>query len=396
MNKIGAQASISNGSAIHRRGEQGTGFRLIGGSQGMVSIAVRVYDPEKDLSATEAVDRLCDGGATGQVSLYMDLLGDPASRFRHSPAYRMLVAETSGPVKEIVGVVRGSVKVVGCGRKMARQGGMWKKGHAPAEARPIYTKVGYILGLRVLPSHRAMGIALKLVEQMEEWFWEKGAEYAYMATTKGNKASLGLFTDRCDYSKFRTSSILVHPVFAHLLPVPLSITVHRIQASDAELIYRSRFAATEFFPRDIDTVLANPLSLATLVAVPSGCAAAEWWPGVEAFVAAQPESWALASVWDCGGVFQLEVRGASRLRRAAAAATRMADRAMPWLRIPSVPDLFRPFGAWFLYGIGGEGPTASLMTAAVWREAHNRARGAAAVVATEVAEMVPLRQGIPR
>ncbi|KAG6476970.1 hypothetical protein ZIOFF_066220 [Zingiber officinale] len=261
-----------------------------------------------------------------------------------------------------------------------------------------------------------MGIALKLVEQMEEWFWEKGAEYAYMATTKGNKASLGLFTDRCDYSKFRTSSILVHPVFAHLLPVPLSITVHRIQASDAELIYRSRFAATEFFPRDIDTVLANPLSLATLVAVPSGCAAAEWWPGVEAFVAAQPESWALASVWDCGGVFQLEVRGASRLRRAAAAATRMADRAMPWLRIPSVPDLFRPFGAWampwlripsvpdlfrpfgawFLYGIGGEGPTASLMTAAVWREAHNRARGAAAVVATEVAEMVPLRQGIPR
>ncbi|KAG6476969.1 hypothetical protein ZIOFF_066219 [Zingiber officinale] len=120
----------------------------------MVSIAVRVYDPEKDLSATEAVDRLCDGGATGQVSLYMDLLGDPASRFRHSPAYRMLVAETSGPVKEIVGVVRGSVKVVGCGRKMARQGGMWKKGHAPAEARPIYTKVGYILGLRVLPSHR--------------------------------------------------------------------------------------------------------------------------------------------------------------------------------------------------------------------------------------------------
>lgn len=67
------------------------------------------------------------------------------------------VAETSGAVKEIVGVVRGSVKVVACGRTMARQGSggaISKKGRAPAEACPIYTKVGYILGLRVLPSHR--------------------------------------------------------------------------------------------------------------------------------------------------------------------------------------------------------------------------------------------------
>lgn len=68
-----------------------------------VSIVVRVYDPEKDLSAIETVDRLCDGGATGQVSLCMDLLGDPASRVRHSPAYRMLVpAEAELPFLSIV------------------------------------------------------------------------------------------------------------------------------------------------------------------------------------------------------------------------------------------------------------------------------------------------------
>ncbi|CAD5185077.1 unnamed protein product [Musa acuminata subsp. malaccensis] len=357
-------------------------------------IVVREYDAETDRSAAEAVDRICEVGTSGKVSLCMDLLGDPVSRIRHSPAYLMLVAETSGPVREIVGVIRGSVKIVACGRKMPRQGGGGTRTHGPAAA-PIYTKVGYILGLRVLPSHRRMGIGLKLVKRMEEWFGEKGAEYAYMATTKGNDASLGLFTG-CGYSKFRTPSILVHPVFVHRLPVPRSAAVLRIPPADAEVIYRRRLAATEFFPRDIDAVLANPLSVVTLLAVPAGCAASERWSGAEAFLAAPPESWAIASVWDCGGVFRLEIRGASRLRRAAAAATRAADRAMPWLRIPSVPDLFRPFGAWFLYGIGGEGPAAATMAAAVWREAHNTARGAAAVVAAEVAETEPLRRGIPR
>lgn len=100
---IDALPSISNGSTAEERAGDWRAlfcsdwFRLIGGSQGMgqrgveVSIVVRVYDPEKDLSATETVDRQCDGGATGQVSLCMDLLGDPASRVRHSPAYRMLV-----------------------------------------------------------------------------------------------------------------------------------------------------------------------------------------------------------------------------------------------------------------------------------------------------------------
>ncbi|WOL01665.1 putative N-acetyltransferase HLS1-like [Canna indica] len=362
-------------------------------------IVIRAYNADTDRSAAEAVDRVCEVGTSGKVSLCMDLLGDPASRVRHSPAFLMLVAEAScGPVKEIVGVVRGSVKVVACGRKMPRQGGGGgdTRARAPAPA-PIYTKVGYILGLRVLPSHRRLGIGLQLVERMEEWFGEKGAEYAYMATTKGNAASLSLFTGRCGYSKFRTPSILVHPVFAHRLPVPCSAHVLAIPAADAEAIYRRRFAATEFFPRDIDAILANPLSVVTLLAVPAGhSAAAARWPGAAAFLADPPESWAIASAWDCGGVFRMEVRGASRLRRAAAAATRAADRAMPWLRIPSVPDLFRPFGAWFVYGIGGEGPAATEMAAAVWREVHNRARGAAAVVAAEVAEAEPLRRGIPR
>ncbi|URD73783.1 Acetyltransferase (GNAT) family [Musa troglodytarum] len=394
-------------------------------------VVVREYNAATDRAAAEEVERTCELGSSGKMSLHTDLLGDPASRIRHSSTYLMLVlflllrlvsppgdewsaqvAETCGGVKEIVGLVRGCVKVVTCGKKLPRQGGSTK--NICQVATPTYTKVGYLLGLRVSPSHRycslslspppciddnndrRKGIGLRLVRQMEGWFREKGAEYAYMATGKDNEASMRLFTERCDYTKFRAPTILVHPVFAHHLPVPRSVTVLRLGHADAEAIYRRCFATTEFFPRDIDAVLRNPLTVATFLAVPAGCSAARQWPGAEAFLAAPPGSWAVASAWDCGGVLRMEVRGASRLRRWAAAATRAADRAMPWLRIPAVPDLFRPFVAWFLYGVGAEGPGAAEMAAAAWREAHNVARGSATVLAAEVAAGDSVLRGIPR
>ncbi|CAL9074771.1 unnamed protein product [Musa textilis] len=357
-------------------------------------VVVREYNAATDRAAAEEVERTCELGSSGKMSLHTDLLGDPASRIRHSSTYLMLVAETCGGVKEIVGLVRGCVKVVTCGKKLPRQGGSTK--NICQVATPTYTKVGYLLGLRVSPSHRRKGIGLRLVRQMEGWFREKGAEYAYMATGKDNEASMRLFTERCDYTKFRAPTILVHPVFAHHLPVPRSVTVLRLGHADAEAIYRRCFATTEFFPRDIDAVLRNPLTVATFLAVPAGCSAARQWPGAEAFLAAPPGSWAVVSAWDCGGVLRMEVRGASRLRRWAAAATRAADRAMPWLRIPAVPDLFRPFVAWFLYGVGAEGPGAAEMAAAAWREAHNVARGSATVLAAEVAAGDSVLRGIPR
>ncbi|MCP6508618.1 GNAT family N-acetyltransferase, partial [Klebsiella pneumoniae] len=69
---------------------------------------------------------------------------------------------------EIIGLVRGCVKSVVSGCTQAKD--------------PIYTKVAYILGLRVSPSHRRKGVGKKLVERMEEWFRQMGAEYSYMAT----------------------------------------------------------------------------------------------------------------------------------------------------------------------------------------------------------------------
>ncbi|TVU48009.1 hypothetical protein EJB05_07628, partial [Eragrostis curvula] len=374
-------------------------------SEGVV-VVIREYDPATDRDGADAVDRECELCPAGGMSLHADLLGDPVARIRHSPAFLMLVrvhhlalhgrrivcanatfgggggiiapvAETSGPGGRIVGVIRGTVKEVATGKSSS--------GSDSASA-----SVGYILGLRVVPSHRRMGIALRLVQQMELWFEGKGAQYAYMATETSNEASLRLFTDRCGYSKFRTPSLLVHPVHSHRLRSPRRATVVRLDAADAALLYRSRFANVEFFPADIDDVLANPLSRGTFLAIVD-----DEWRGVEQFLTSPPASWAVASAWDCGGVFRLELRGASRLRRGAAAATRALDRAAKWLRVPSVPDLFRPFAGWFVYGLGGGGGDAALAAEALFASVVNMARGRAAVVAVEVAACDPLRRRIP-
>ena len=51
--------------------------------------------------------------------------------------------------KEIVGMIRGCIKTVTCGTKFSRN-----KSGEPPKPLPVYTKVAYILGLRVSPSHR--------------------------------------------------------------------------------------------------------------------------------------------------------------------------------------------------------------------------------------------------
>ncbi|PKA54277.1 hypothetical protein AXF42_Ash000110 [Apostasia shenzhenica] len=361
-------------------------------------VVVREFEPEKDGERVEALERTCEVGPSGEMSLFTDLLGDPLSRVRRSPAFLMLVAETTGTRRDIVGVVRGCIKTAAVGKKPHR---------SPSGAKhhtPVYTKLAYLLGLRVSPAHRRMGIGLNLVQRMEDWFRSKGAEYAYMATERDNEASVRLFTGRCGYTMFRSPAILVNPVFAHHLPLQRghrrrpAIAVVRLSPADAEAFYRLRLATTEFFPRDIDAVLHNPLSLGTFLAVPAShpVAGAAGWSGADSFLADSPESWAVLSVWNCKDVFRLEVRGAGWWQRGLAQVSRAVDRALPFLRLPSFPDIFRPFGLYLLYGIGGAGTEAAEMVRVLCRHAHNMAReGGCGVVAAEVAAEEPLRQGIP-
>lgn len=54
-------------------------------------IVVREFDRNKDLFGVEDVERRCEVGPSGKLSLFTDLLGDPICRVRHSPAFLMLV-----------------------------------------------------------------------------------------------------------------------------------------------------------------------------------------------------------------------------------------------------------------------------------------------------------------
>ncbi|KAJ8567335.1 hypothetical protein K7X08_019543 [Anisodus acutangulus] len=365
---------------------------------GVVSIVVREFDAKKDCKEVVEVERRCEVGPSGKLSLFTDLLGDPICRVRHSPAYLMLVAEIvvhNGRNEEraIVGMIRGCIKTVTCGKKLSRNA---KNSSDSTKPLPIFTKLAYILGLRVSPSHRRMGIGLKLVHKMEEWFRANGAEYSYIATENDNQASIQLFNHKCGYSKFRTLSILVQPVFAHRVRVSSQVTIIKLSPTDAETLYRRQYSTTEFFPRDIDSILNNKLNLGTFLAVSKGLYSAQTWSGVEAFLAGQPESWAVLSVWNCKDVFNLEVRGASRMTKVLAKTTRLVDRAFPWLKVPSVPEVFRPFGLHFLYGLGGEGPLSVKFVKSLCDFAHNLAKESrCSVVATEVASREPLRLAIP-
>lgn len=361
-------------------------------------VVVREFDKERDGREVEELERRCEVGPTGKLSIFTHLLGDPLCRIRHSPAFLMLVAELwregDGGVGEekgeTVGMVRGCIKTVTCGKKQARQ----YEYEDDSQPLPIFTKVAYILGLRVSPFHRRKGIALKLVNKIEEWFRNNGAEYSYMATESDNHASISLFTHKCGYSKFRTPSILVQPVFAHRAKLSGRVTILRLPRNDAEALYRRKFSTTEFFPRDIDAVLSNRLSLGTFLAVPRRWGRVR--AGIDGFLADPPESWAVASVWDCGGSWRMEVKGASCMRKELVRVSRAVDWALPWLRLPSFPDVFGPFGVHFMYGLGGEGPNAVSMVRALCGLAHNLAREhGCSVVAAEVASMDPLRLGIP-
>ncbi|KAL9326862.1 hypothetical protein ACSQ67_007507 [Phaseolus vulgaris] len=314
----------------------------------MLVVTVREFDPNKDTERVEAVERICEVGPSGKLSLFTDLHGDPICRVRNSPTFLMLVAEIG---QETVGMIRGCIKTVTCGKKLHRHG---KNSTEPGSKQvPVYTKLAYILGLRVSPHHRRMGIGLKLVQRVEEWFRENGAEYAYMATEKDNVASVKLFTDKCGYSKFRSPCILVNPVFAHALTPSSNFSIIQLAPNDAELLYRTKFATTEFFPRDVDSILTNHLSLGTFLAVPRGSYSPDTWPGLPRFLADPPSSWALLSVWNCKDVFTLQVRGASRVKKALAKTTRLLDRAFPWLRLPPSPTSSSHLG--FTFCTGSEG-----------------------------------------
>ncbi|KAL6873403.1 hypothetical protein ACP4OV_013485 [Aristida adscensionis] len=380
-------------------------------------LRVREFDMDKDLAAVEELERRCQVGLSGDadaavddsaggakrkkkkskkkrsgMSLCVEQVGDPLARVRHAPEHVMLVAEY-GEEKEMVGVIKACVKVVSRGRGKKPSPSSRSANQPPppaAAAATSYVKVACLLGLRVAPSHRRLGIATALVKRAEEWCRARGAAHATMATTTSNAASLALFKGRFGYRAFRRPVFLGRPVHAHRLPVPRGHRVLQLPPPLAAAAYASLLPArsTEFLPADMPALLAHKLTLGTFVAIEAGDPAAD---------RPRPPSFAVLSVWDATRSLRLRVRGAPALLRGSLAALRALDRGAPWLRVPSIPDIFRPFGAYLLYGLRMSGPEGAALLRSLCHHAHNVAREnpACAVVAADVAPDDPAAAAVP-
>ncbi|XP_043725836.1 probable N-acetyltransferase HLS1-like [Telopea speciosissima] len=280
----------------------------------------------------------------------------------------MLVAELH---HELVGVIQGSIKRVTI-KNQAR--------------------VGYILGLRVAPFYRHKGIGLSLVKHLEEWFITNQVDFAYMATDKDNLGSVKLFTDKLGFIKFRTPTILVNPVGLRKSRISPTVEIAKLKIEDAELLYRRFMGSTEFFPDDIDRVLRNKLSLGTWVAYPI----TESWGDINS--GQFPPNWAMLSVWNSGDLFKLRVDKAPLSCFMYAKSSRLIDRVFPCLKIPVFPDVFRPFGFYFMYGLNQHGPRSGLLVRSLCRFVHNMAmefEEDCKVIVTEVGGCDSLSLNIP-
>ncbi|CAI9754151.1 unnamed protein product [Fraxinus pennsylvanica] len=341
-------------------------------------VVVREYDEGRDKVAVAELERQCEVGQRGKPALVTDLMGDPICRLRNFASHVMLVAEY-GSRKEIVGTISGCIKNVAIGKRSSNE-------------FPIYVKLAYVLGLRVSSTHRRLGIGTKLVQQLEEWCRQNGADYAYMATEGSNQPSLNLFTLKCNYVKFRNPTVLVQPVHLHYKPLGIGIAIIRVSPQLSESIYRRIFSHYEFFPKDIDCVLNNKLTLGTFMALTKK-SLKNW----NTKTGELPANFAMLSIWNTKEVYKLQVKGVSGLKYAACLGSRVIDALMPWLKFPSVPNIFENFGFYFLYGLHMEGKDGSNLMKSLCAFAHNMARDDkdCRVLVAEVGQMDPVREAIP-
>ncbi|KAK9279762.1 hypothetical protein L1049_013444 [Liquidambar formosana] len=342
-------------------------------------IRIRSYDEEIHRAQVEVLERRCEVGPSESVFLFTDTMGDPICRIRNSPMYKMLVAESDN--KELVGVIQGSIKFATVRKPPAKE----------------LAKVGYILGLRVSPLHRRKGIGSRLVYRLEQWFIAHQVDYAYMATEKDNEASVKLFVDKFGYVKFRTPAILVNPVNHRSLHISSSIEIMKLENEEAENLYRKFMgSSTEFFPDDIDKILRNKLNLGTWVAYPKGESWGEF--GGSVVDGRAPSSWAMLSVWNSGELFKLRLGKAPLSCLIYTKSSRLIDRILPCFKVPAIPDFFKPFGFYFMYGMHREGPLSGKLVRALCHFVHNIARARSKdckVIVTEVGGCDKLRLHIP-
>ncbi|KAA8527371.1 hypothetical protein F0562_034914 [Nyssa sinensis] len=357
-------------------------------------ILIREFNEDRDTEVVMKLEKNCEIGSKEGISIFTNIMDNPLCRIRLYPVHVMLVAELleNG---ELVGMVQGCIKYVGTGF-----GGR-------------HVKLGCILGLRVSPRHRRIGIGLKLVHSMEEWMMRNDAEYTFLATEEKNVASTNLFTHKCSYEKFSSLIIYFQPVsLPAKRPSLQDIKIEKLPIDQAISFYKDRLRSKDIYPVDIDAILKEKLSLGTWV---SYFKEDDDWIGLNLHNKDQndedvtdssktPSSWAIVSIWNTSEAYRLQIRRCYPFKFFHTTLNYARDIIFPCLKL-KLPAVMSdslsleevPFGFLFLYGIQGEGERVGELMKSLWSFASSLAENVdCKAIMTELGVTDPLREHVPQ
>lgn len=166
---------------------------------------------------------------------------------------------------------------------------------------------------------------------------------------------------------------MVNPVRNHPYNMNSSeINIQKLKIEEAEAIYKKHMASTEFFPKDIKNILKNKLSLGTWVA---NFKQPPWSSSTSVGGNGQTmaSSWAIVSLWNSGEVFKLRLGKAPFPWLIYTKSLKIMDKIFPCFKVVLVPNFFKPFGFYFVYGLHYEGPFSERLVGALCKFVHNMA-----------------------
>ncbi|XVF38855.1 hypothetical protein REPUB_Repub20aG0138000 [Reevesia pubescens] len=347
-------------------------------------VLVREFDDGRDIEVVGKLEKNCEIGSNNKgTSIFTNMNGDPLCRIRFYQLHLMLVAELREN-GELVGVIRGCIKHVG------------------TEFGSTQLKLGCILGLRVSPKHRRMGIGLKLVRSMEEWLINNGAHYTFLATEKNNVASTNLFTSKCNYRNLSSLVIFVQPIsIAMEGGLSQDIKVKKLNIDQAICLYDNKLRGKDIYLTDIDAILKEKLSLGTWVSYFKQ----DEWIGLhskekdvnEDIISTSPSSWAMFSIWNSCEAHKIHIKKSHPLKFFHETLSHARDKIFPCLKTPICDSLERPFGFLFLYGLHGEGERLGELMKSAWSFASRLAENVkdCKVIITELGVSDPLMEHVP-
>ncbi|KAI5660401.1 hypothetical protein M9H77_29194 [Catharanthus roseus] len=110
-----------------------------------------------------------------------------------------------------------------------------------------------------------------------------------------------------------------------------------------------------------------------------------------------PSNYAILSIWNTTQVYRLKVEGISPLKYAFCKGSRVLDKFFPWLKLPSIPNIFKYFGYYFLFGTHMEGEKGRNLMNSLCCFAHNMANEDpnCCFVVAELSQEDPIREVIP-